>query len=55
MGCSTYSIIVENICVAHGMSIDYALMFIKAIMQEYYNDPTLQITIARETSLGGEG
>ena len=56
MGCSTYSVIVENVCVAHGMSIDYAVIFLKAIMQEYYNDTDLAITIEREAeaALGGE-
>jgi len=57
MGCDTYSVWVENICVARGMSIDYAVIFLKAIMQEYYNETTLAITIEREAeaALGGDG
>ena len=57
MSCDTYSVFVEKICVAHGMSIDYALIFLKAIMETYYNETNLAITIEREAeaALGGDG
>lgn len=57
MGCDTYSVLVDNVCVAQGVPIDYALIFLKAIMQEYYNDPDISVTIIREVrddTLGGD-
>ncbi len=48
MSCDTYSVWVENICVGQGMSIDHAVIFLKALMQEFYNEPTLSIAIQRE-------
>ena len=49
MGCDTYSVLVEKICVGQGMSIDNAVIFLKALMQEFYNEPTLSITVQRES------
>ncbi len=48
MGCDTYCVWVEKICVARGMSIGHAVIFLQALMQEFYNEPELSITIQRE-------
>lgn len=58
MGCDTYSVLVDNVCVAQGVPFGYAVIFIKAIMDEYYNDPDISVTITREVrddTLGGDG
>ena len=43
-----YSIYIENNKVADYMSLTYALIFIKAIYSEFYNEKNLKVTIQKE-------
>jgi hypothetical protein len=46
-----YTIIVENTEVAKHVPFEYACIFVKAIMREYYNEPDIRVTIKREPDL----
>lgn len=46
-----YSIIVNNVIVAKHVTLGYAGLFMKAIMQEYWKDDTIEVTIKREPDL----
>ena len=43
-----YTIKVENTEVAKHISLEYACIFLKAIMREFYNEPDIKVTIERE-------
>lgn len=43
-----YSVIVENEIIASGMTLDNALVLVKALFQERYNESTLKISIQRD-------
>lgn len=47
MSTETYSIYVENNKVAEYMPLTYALILIKAIYVEFYNEKNLKVTIKR--------
>lgn len=48
MGCDTYSVMIENIVVAKGMSIEHAVIFVKAVYNEYYNEKNLKVSLVKE-------
>lgn len=48
MGCDTYSVMIDNIVVAKGMSIEHAVIFVKAIFNEYYNEKTMKVSLIKE-------
>lgn len=48
MDINFYSIRVENDIVAQHMPLQYALMLIKVIYNEFYAEPTLKVTIEKE-------
>lgn len=48
MGCDLYKVSTGNVDVARHMPLDTALILVKALMVEYYNDPELDYTIKRE-------
>ena len=48
MGCDLYKVSSGNIDVARYMTLDAALILVKALMAEYYDDPELEYTIKRE-------
>ena len=48
MGCDLYTVWVEKTKVAKDLSLGYALIFAKAIMVEYYNDPDITVSIVRQ-------
>ena len=55
MGCDLYKVITGSVEVARYMPLDTALILVKALMVEYYNDPELDYTIKRERRTeGGE-
>ena len=43
-----YKVSTGNVDVARYMSLDAALLLVKALMIEYYNDPELEYAIKRE-------
>ena len=48
MGCDLYKVITGSVEVARYMPLDTALILVKALMVEYYNEPGLDYTIKRE-------
>ena len=48
MGCDTYTVLVGNVVAGEGMAIDYAMMFAKALFNEYWNDADISVTIKKE-------
>ena len=51
MGCDLYKVSTGSIDVARYMPLNAALLLVKALMVEYYNDPELEYTIKREKGL----
>ena len=50
MSSSTYSVLYDNEEVlARGMTLNTAMLLTKTLMQEWYSEPGLAITILRET------
>ncbi len=49
MGCDTYSVMIENTVVAKEMSIEHALIFVKAIYIEFYNEKNLKVSLVQES------
>ena len=48
MGCDLYKVTTGSVDVARYMPLETALILVKALMVEYYNDPELDYTIKRE-------
>ena len=48
MGCDLYKVSTGNVDVARYMPLETALILVKALMVEYYNEPELDYTIKRE-------
>ena len=48
MGCDLYKVSSGNIDVARYMPLDTAVLLVKALMMEYYNEPELEYVIKRE-------
>ena len=48
MGRDLYKVTTGIVDVARYMPLDIALILVKALMVEYYNDPELDYTIKRE-------
>lgn len=44
----TYTILIDNVPMARAMTLETAIILIKGLFQEYYNDDELKIVIARE-------
>lgn len=55
MGCDTYTVLVGNDVAGNGMTIEYAVIFAKAVFNEYWNDiSALSVTIKREVTNDAE-
>lgn len=48
MECTLYKVTTGSVDVARYMPLDTALILVKALMLEYYNEPELDYTIKRE-------
>lgn len=48
MGCDTYSVIIDNVVIAKGMSIGNAMILVEALFNKWYEEKDLKITIAKE-------
>ena len=53
MGCDLYKVSTMSVDVARYMPLETALILVKALMVEYYNDTDLSYTIQRERREGG--
>ena len=47
MNCDYYRILCGSTIIAERMTIETAVLFIKALFYEYYKDPELRITIEK--------
>lgn len=45
MNLREYELLIDNDAVARVESLEYAVIFIKALFEEYYNDETLAIEV----------
>lgn len=48
MGCDKYTVSVGDTVAGEGMALDYAVMFAKALFNEYWNDADISVTIKKE-------
>lgn len=48
MSCESYNVLINGLIVAEGMSLGHALIFVKALFVEYYNDTDMSVAIERE-------
>lgn len=48
MGCDTYSVMIDDIVVAKGMSIEHAVLFVRAVYNEYYNEKNMKVSLVKE-------
>lgn len=48
MNCDTYAIIDRGNVIAKGMPIETALIMLKALLLEFWREPTISYTIVRE-------
>ena len=51
MSCDTYRIIDRGNIIARGMSLEIALLLLKALFQEYWNDTLVKYTIEKESNM----
>ena len=52
MGCDLYKVTTGSVEVARYMPLETALILVKALMMEYYNEPELEYVIKREKEGG---
>lgn len=50
MNSNYYSVMIDNLVIAKGMSLGNALIFVKALFQEWYEEKDLSITITKEAN-----
>lgn len=54
MGCDLYKVSTLNVDVARHMPLETALILVKALMVEYYNETDIEYTIKREERTDGQ-
>lgn len=47
MSCDYYKIYVDSVCIAERVTLEYAVVFTKAIFNEFYNERNLRVTIQK--------
>lgn len=53
MGCDRYTVLIggiDGVVAGEGMALDYAVMFAKALFNEYWNDADISVTIKKEAN-----
>ena len=55
MNCDTYRIIYGGNAIASGMPLETALILLKALFLEYYNDTAIRYTLEKEPYAVAEG
>ena len=53
MGCDYYSVKIDDTVMARGMSLGNAVIFVKALFEEWYKEPSISITIVKEERMNG--
>ena len=48
MSCDTYSVFWREVCLARGMSLEHAMLFVEAMFTKWFNEPDAEYTIKRE-------
>ena len=48
MGTDTYTVLIDKSIIAMALSLEHAVMLVKALFNEYYAEPGLAISIQRE-------
>lgn len=48
MGFYRYCVFIDDICIARDMSMEHAVIFLKALFNEYYNDHEMAVAIKEE-------
>lgn len=43
-----YDVLVDNTVIGQNLSLDYAVLFIKAILQYYFMEPNISVTLQRK-------
>lgn len=49
-----YSVFMDGICVAKSMNLDGATLFMKALLQTYYNEKTIKVSIQKDDAIQEE-
>lgn len=55
MNCDTYRIVYEGNVIASSMPLETALILLKALFLEYYNDTAIRYTLEKEQYAVAEG
>ena len=48
MGTDTYTVLIDKSIIAMALSLEHAVVLVKALFNEYYAEPGLTISIQRE-------
>ena len=46
-----YRVLIDGLVIAEKVSLNYAILFVKTIVQEYYNDTEMTVGIQRMTEV----
>lgn len=49
MNCDYYSVYENGTCIAQNLSLEHALLFLKALFERYWSEPGLSYAIMRQT------
>lgn len=47
-----YSVKIDDVIIARGMSLGNAVIFVKALFEEWYEEPSMSVTIVKEEKNG---
>jgi len=54
MGSDYYSVKIDDVVIARGMSLGNAVILVKALFEEWYKEPSISITIVKEERTNGK-
>ena len=46
-----YKVLIDNIVVAEKMNLETAIILVKALFQEYYNDHTMVVSVKKDKTV----
>lgn len=53
MGSDYYSVKIDDVVIAKGMSLGNAVILVKALFEEWYEEPSMSVTIVKEERTNG--